>query len=58
LAATLSREFGIDASLQRGDRGVFDVAADGRLIFSKHQSGRFPQDAEIVSAIRPLVRKE
>jgi selT/selW/selH-like putative selenoprotein len=36
----------------RGDRGVFDVTADGTLIFSKHATGRFPDDAEIVKALR------
>jgi hypothetical protein len=37
---------------------VFDVAADGKLIFSKHAAGRFPRDAEILSALRPLMGKE
>jgi hypothetical protein len=34
---------------------VFDVAVDGKLIFSKHQAGRFPQDAEILSVVRPMM---
>jgi selT/selW/selH-like putative selenoprotein len=38
--------------LTRGDRGVFDVAVEGRVIFSKHSSGRFPEDAEILAALR------
>ena len=29
-------------SLKPADKGVFDVLLDGRLIFSKHQQGRFP----------------
>jgi selenoprotein W-related protein len=48
----LSRELGVAAELARGDRGAFDVLVDGRLIFSKHATGRFPDDAEIVQAIR------
>jgi predicted Rdx family selenoprotein len=28
------------------------VFVDGKLIFSKHAAGRFPDDAEIVQAIR------
>jgi selT/selW/selH-like putative selenoprotein len=43
---------GIDPELTRGDRGVFDVTVDGKLLFSKHSMGRFPDDAEIVRAIR------
>jgi selT/selW/selH-like putative selenoprotein len=43
---------GIDAELTRGDRGVFDVAADGKLLFSKHSEGRFPDDHEIIEALR------
>jgi selT/selW/selH-like putative selenoprotein len=52
LGAALSRELGVDAELVRGERGVFDVLVDGRVIFSKHSAGRFPTDAEIVQAIR------
>jgi selT/selW/selH-like putative selenoprotein len=43
---------GIDAELTRGDRGVFDVAANDTLIFSKHSAGRFPDDDEIIRALR------
>jgi selT/selW/selH-like putative selenoprotein len=43
---------GIEPELTRGDRGVFDVTVDGRLLFSKHSAGRFPDDDEIVHAIR------
>jgi selT/selW/selH-like putative selenoprotein len=31
--------------------GQFDVLADGRLVFSKKQAGRFPELEEIVSAL-------
>jgi len=31
-----------------GSGGVFDVVADGTLVFSKHQSGDFPDEDEIV----------
>jgi selT/selW/selH-like putative selenoprotein len=32
----------LTVSLKPADKGVFDVVLDGRLIFSKHQQGRFP----------------
>jgi len=38
-----------------GDNGVFDVVADGDLIFSKHAAGRFPDEEEIVEALRLLM---
>ena len=50
----MSRELGIDAELIKGRNGVFDVVANGRLIFSKHAEGRFPEDDEIVEALRSL----
>jgi hypothetical protein len=34
---------------------VFDVRADGKLIFSKHSAGRFPDDAEIVRTVRSMM---
>jgi selT/selW/selH-like putative selenoprotein len=48
----LSKELGVTADVVRGERGVFDVLVDGKLIFSKHATGRFPDPAEIVEAIR------
>jgi selT/selW/selH-like putative selenoprotein len=38
--------------LEKGSGGVFDVFVDDRLIFSKHERGRFPDAAEIVEAIK------
>jgi len=26
---------------------VFDIRVDGRLVYSKHATGRFPTDAEV-----------
>jgi selT/selW/selH-like putative selenoprotein len=37
--------------LERGSGGVFDVTVDGKLIFSKHTLGRFPEPGEIVALI-------
>jgi selT/selW/selH-like putative selenoprotein len=46
---------GIDAQLIKGSKGVFDVVADGKLIYSKHATGRFPEEDEIVDALRSLL---
>jgi len=35
-----------------GSGGVFDVVVDGRVVFSKKAAGRFPNDGEVVAAMR------
>ncbi len=35
----------------KGDQGVFDVFADGRLVFSKDEKGRFPKNSDEVLAL-------
>jgi selT/selW/selH-like putative selenoprotein len=40
--------------LKKGRNGVFDVVVNGKLVFSKHKVGRFPEEEEIVEAIRAL----
>src|SRR3989337_10247 len=42
LAAEISRKLGVQPELIKGSNGVFDVAADGSLIFSQHSQGRHP----------------
>jgi selT/selW/selH-like putative selenoprotein len=37
--------------LVAGDRGQFDVEVDGRLIFSKWETHRFPEEPEILAAL-------
>jgi len=37
--------------LIKGGRGIFDVKANGKLIFSKHAEGRFPDAAEVIAGI-------
>ncbi len=37
--------------LKKGSRGVFDVTVDGRLIFSKHRVGRFPEHREVLEQL-------
>ena len=46
------RRAGFDASDTPGEKSQFDVVADGRLVFSKQQAGRFPDPDEILAALR------
>jgi selT/selW/selH-like putative selenoprotein len=54
LAAEIKQGLGIEPELVKGANGIFDVAADGKLLFSKHRDARFPQPPEIVEALRKL----
>ncbi|MEE9571365.1 MAG: Rdx family protein [Gammaproteobacteria bacterium] len=54
LAAKIAEELGIEAELIKGASGVFDVIADDTIVFSKVEEQRFPQDIEIIEALRRL----
>lgn len=43
---------GVEADLIKGDKGIFDVRVDGDLIYSKHQTGRFPENEEVIQLLR------
>jgi selenoprotein W-related protein len=51
LAAEIKKARGIDAKLTKGSGGVFEVALDGKLIFSKKALGRFPETSEILEMV-------
>jgi selenoprotein W-related protein len=44
----------VQAELIKGSGGVFDVTADGALVYSKHGTGRFPENSEVLQALRGL----
>ena len=35
-----------------GAKSQYDVVADGQLVFSKQQLGRWPEDGEVLAALR------
>jgi selenoprotein W-related protein len=49
----LRRKFGaeIEVELIAGSGGIFDISADGRLVFSRKKQGRFPNPGEIVKLL-------
>jgi selT/selW/selH-like putative selenoprotein len=51
LAATISSKLGVEAKLIKGERGEFEVVVDGDLVFSKKETGRFPEHQEILEKI-------
>jgi predicted Rdx family selenoprotein len=55
LAATIKQKYKCAVELVPGGSGVFEVSADGRVLFSKRQSVRFPNGDEIVKALSALI---
>jgi predicted Rdx family selenoprotein len=46
------RELDVPASIERGETGEFTVWSDGELVYSKADTGRFPEPGEVASALR------
>lgn len=40
------------ADLVPGQNGIFDVVVEGKLVFSKFESGRFPEPGEVVAKLK------
>jgi len=51
LAAELKQHLGVDATLTAGSGGIFEVHVDDKLVFSKKQVGRFPEEGEVVGIL-------
>ncbi|MBI3994032.1 MAG: SelT/SelW/SelH family protein [Candidatus Lambdaproteobacteria bacterium] len=47
LAAELKKEFAADVNLVQGANGAFEVTVDGKLVYSKNRTHRFPETGEI-----------
>ena len=53
LAMAIEKETGVKALLVHSMRmGVLEVTADGDLIYSKIQTGRFPDHAEVIALLK------
>jgi selenoprotein W-related protein len=48
----LKQAFAADVVLVKGSGGVFDVVVDGKKVFSKHETGRFPEPGEVLALLR------
>ena len=51
MEAAIRKATGHEVEVSAGDRGIFDVHADGELVFSKHAEGRFPSENEILQKL-------
>ena len=52
LAEKLEAAFGVETLLIGGGGGIFDVKLDGALVYSKHDTGEFPDEDALVEEIR------
>ncbi len=52
--AELQEAFGATAILHKGGGGIYDIVVDGEMIYSKHETGRFPNDGEVVELVKAL----
>jgi len=47
----LKKSLGAEVELIAGGGGVFDVVVDGRRIYSKHETGTFPDEGALVAIL-------
>ncbi len=52
MAEAIKKKSGIEAKLIKSGGGVFEVVADGKLIFSKKKEHRFPEHQEILEKLK------
>lgn len=52
MAERIKETFGIETELIPGSGGIFDVAADGKVIFSRDVVGRFPDHEEVIGLLK------
>ena len=56
MAAAINKKFHTEPELIKGGGGIFDVKADGKLIYSRHQTGQFPEEQEVINALTHLTK--
>lgn len=52
MAEAIKSEFGVDSEMIEGAGGIFDVHVDGTEVWSKHDTGRFPEHDEVIAKIK------
>ena len=57
MAKAIEKKFGIKPRLIKSGGGVFEVVVDGSRIFSKKETGRFPEIEEILKTIESMHKR-
>jgi selenoprotein W-related protein len=55
LAGKLKSNFDIEVQLIEGAGGIFDVKLGGNLVYSKHETGSFPDEDELIASLREKI---
>ena len=56
MAEAIKKNYGVKPEFIEGSGGIFDVTANGELVFSKDQVGRFPEHEEVLSKLDALAK--
>ena len=48
----MNKELGIESELIGSGGGVFEIEYGGKLVFSKKELGRFPNEGEVLNLIK------
>jgi len=51
LAAKIKQSLGVEPRLIPDGRGIFDVVVDGVLVYSKYETGTFPDNDKLVGLL-------
>ena len=52
LAEKLTASLNLETDLIKGSNGVFDVEVSGKLIYSKGDTGEFPNEDSLIHKVR------
>ena len=51
MAAELKDALSVEARLIEGSKGIFDVKVDGKLVYSKYKTHKFPDSGEVARLV-------
>jgi selT/selW/selH-like putative selenoprotein len=51
VAAEVKKISGADVQIVPGKNGIFEVKRDGKVIYSKEETGRFPKPGEVTALL-------
>ena len=54
LADELHSVFNVEVEMIKGVDGIFDVIVDGHRVFSRSETGRFPESGEIIRKLTDI----
>ena len=52
MADELREAIGVEAHLVPGQNGIFDIIVDDKVVFSKFETGRFPEPGEVLDKLK------